>query len=323
MVKHGMTVQLKAIQFLNDDQIPVTVFDAPLFALAKLVQWKWPNTHGEGKHVVMMGGLHIEMAMWSTFGDYLEGSGWAAALTQACVASSGTVDSFLKASHLTRTRYAYAHQVSAVALAKLQEEAYASTDELLPKEAWRESMRDCSPMFHYWDTILSLELMGHVFVRAHRKKNFSLYLDSLKEIIPWFFALDHYHYARWMPVHIRDMENLPTSIYNEFHDHGHWVIHKTKNRFSAMPIDQAHEQNNAIVKGSGGAVGLTQNPSAFRKWLLAGPEQARLIQEFEEQFMIEKEGEYFHHEEVFQHRRLLNYTFFLWWRLLKIWAIPF
>ncbi len=41
-----------------------------------------------------------------------------------------------------------------------------------------------------------------------------------------------------------------------------------------MPIDQAHEQNNGVVKGSDGAVGLTQNPSAFRKWLLAGPEQA-------------------------------------------------
>ena len=100
-----------------------------------------------------------------------------------------------------------------------------------------------------------------------------------------------------MPVHIRDMENLPTSIHNEFHEHGHWVVHKTKNRFSAMPIDQAHEQNNAVVKGSGGAVGLTQNPSALRKWLLAGPEKARLIQAFEEQFMIEKEGECLHHDE--------------------------
>ena len=58
-----------------------------------------------------------------------------------------------------------------------------------------------------------------------------------------------------------------------------------------MPIDQAHEQHNAVVKGSGGAVGLTQNPSAFRKCLLAGPEQARLIEEFEKQFLTEKEGE--------------------------------
>ena len=158
MVKHGMTVQREATQFFNPGQIPVTAFDAPLFALAKLVQWKWPNTHGEGKHVVMMGGLHIEMAMWSTFGDYLEGSGWAAALTQAGVASSGTVDSFFKASHLMRTRYA--HQVCAVALAKLQEEAYAITGGLLSKQAWKESMKKDSPTFQYWDTILCLELMG-------------------------------------------------------------------------------------------------------------------------------------------------------------------
>ena len=81
MVKHGMNVQQIATQFLNTGQIPVTAFDAPLFALAKLVQWKWPDTHGEDKHVVMMGGLHIEMAMWNTFGDYLEGSGWTTALT--------------------------------------------------------------------------------------------------------------------------------------------------------------------------------------------------------------------------------------------------
>ena len=46
---HGMTVQQKATQFLNPGQIPVTAFDAPLFALAKLVQWKWPDIHGEDK----------------------------------------------------------------------------------------------------------------------------------------------------------------------------------------------------------------------------------------------------------------------------------
>jgi len=96
MVKHGMTVQKEAIHFLNSGQIPVTVLDAPLFALAKLVQWKWLETHNERRYFVMMSELYIEMAMGSTFGDYLEGSGWTAALTQAGVVSSGTADSFLK-----------------------------------------------------------------------------------------------------------------------------------------------------------------------------------------------------------------------------------
>ena len=48
-----------------------------------------------------------------------------------------------------------------------------------------------------------------------------------------------------------------------------------------MPLDQAHEQHNATVKGSGGAVGLTENPVAFNKWMVAGPEQERLVLEFE------------------------------------------
>ena len=63
MIKHGMDVIRQAIQFFNPGQIPVITFDQPLFALAKFVQWKWPNTHGERLQVVMLGGLHIEMAL--------------------------------------------------------------------------------------------------------------------------------------------------------------------------------------------------------------------------------------------------------------------
>ena len=28
-------------------------------------------------------------------------------------------------------------------------------------------------------------------------------------LIPWFFALNHTHYARWFPVHLRDIKLLP------------------------------------------------------------------------------------------------------------------
>ena len=46
-----------------------------------------------------------------------------------------------------------------------------------------------------------------------------------------------------------------------------------------MAIDQAHKQNNATVKSDGGAVGLTQNPEALRRWMVAGPEVARMTAE--------------------------------------------
>ena len=105
MIKHGMDIQHKATHFLNPGQIPVTTFDQPLFALAKCVQWTWPNTHGESMHVVMLGGLHTEMALWKTLGDIFEGSGWTSDLVQADVTTSGIAESLPKASHLTRTRY--------------------------------------------------------------------------------------------------------------------------------------------------------------------------------------------------------------------------
>ena len=81
-------------------------------------------------------------------------------------------------------------------------------------------------------------------------------------------------------MHIHDMENLLAAIQEEFYDFGHWVISKTHKKFSAIPIDQAHEQKNSHVKGCGGALGLTENPVAFRRWMLSRPEQARLLTEF-------------------------------------------
>ena len=119
-----MDVQRQAIEYLNPGQIPVTTFDQPLFALSKFVQWKWPVMYGETVHVVMLGGLHTDMALWNTPGDVLQGFGWTAALTEADVTSSGIADSFLKATHLTRTRHG--HQVTLLALHKLKQKAFSA-----------------------------------------------------------------------------------------------------------------------------------------------------------------------------------------------------
>ena len=60
---------------------------------------------------------------------------------------------------------------------------------------------------------------------------------------------------------------------------GKFVLIKSKYAFSAIAIDQGHEQNNASVKGDGGAVGLTENPAPLRRWMVSGPEMALLIGE--------------------------------------------
>ena len=52
--------------------------------------------------------------------------------------------------------------------------------------------------------------------------------------------------------------------------------------FSSIPLDHTHKQINALVKGKGGAVGLTESPAAVCRWMVAGPELSRIEKEFED-----------------------------------------
>ena len=70
-------------------------------------------------------------------------------------------------------------------------------------------------------------------------------------------------------------------MYYDYFQKGKFVVQKTKRTFSAIAIDQTHKQNNAIVKGDCGAVGLAENASALQRWMVSGPEVARIIEEFQ------------------------------------------
>ena len=304
MIRHSMDVVRKAVGILNPGQVPIITVDQPLYAIAKQIQWNWTASHGEDQIIVLFGGLHIEMAAFKTIGNLLDSSGWVGALVQANVASPGTADSFLRVTHVTRTRRA--HQITASSLYLLLQKAFTGYCNGLEEEHNRPSMEDwCSsraelyPQFKFWYLVLQLELSVLVFVRAIREADFKLYVDALTKIVPLFFALDHPNYARWIPVHLRDMvalKNVQPKVYSEFLK-GKFVLKKTARKFSAIAIDQGHEQNNGAVKDDGGAVGLTENPAALRRWMVSGPEMARVIGEFEASTEKSKKLDSRHHEE--------------------------
>ena len=107
--------------FFNPGQTPVIAANQPLYALLKQIQWEW-SEYGEDKFIKMFGGLHIEMAALKSIGTLLEDSGWISAIVAGGVASSGTAESFLTASSVTRTRLA--HQITACTLYKLMRGPY-------------------------------------------------------------------------------------------------------------------------------------------------------------------------------------------------------
>ena len=81
---------------------------------------------------------------------------------------------------------------------------------------------------YIWYTLLQLKL---IFQQLQQREMCFSYLKSLGNTIPWIFALDHYHYARWMTIHVRGLLALENTC--------------------PTTHAQVHKQLNAMVKGNG------------------------------------------------------------------------
>ena len=106
------------------------------------------------------------------------------------------------------------------------------------------------------------------------------------------FALDHTHYSRWLPVFLEDLKKLDKNeaIYQNFLQ-GFFAVSRSNRKFSRMGIDQAHKQNNKIVKVDGGAIEILDDEAALLKWAVAGPIISKMIEDVN----CDTEG---HHEDT-------------------------
>ena len=168
--------------------------------------------------------------------------------------------------HTTR-----AHQVTVAALFILQHSTYdrycereaTEADDYLKFKDWSYHRGEDIPQFQYWSIVLELELLLHIYVCSLRAASLNMYLDALTELAGWFHALDQTNYARWIPVHLKDMAELPErhpEIARMFREDS-FTVHNTTNVFSSIPIDQAHEQNNGCTFWKLSSSGLTLKTS--------------------------------------------------------------
>ena len=145
--------------------------------------------------MILLRDLHLEMAPLETIGYLLDGSGWTHALAQANIATPGTAESFLKTTHVTRTRHA--HQVTASALSILLHTVYDaySYDESEPKsfDEWCVNRVEVSPQFQHWLITMRLGQLILEYNGSLRDSKFLLYVDLFTKLALCFFALDHTH----------------------------------------------------------------------------------------------------------------------------------
>ena len=221
-------------------------------------------------------------------------------LSESGVFTRGRAESFLVASHITRSRYAC--QVTAAVLYFLLKKAYAE-DEIrnnIDFDDWCHIREKESCQFKFWYTVLQLQVNILCLIRSFRESSFQSYIKSLQVLAPWFFLLNRTHYKRWLPFHIKDMLELSKkhpSVYLAF-SKGFFTGQKTKNRFSAIPLDQIHEQENIKIKGIAGAASIIEKEKALDRWMIAGPEVSNILEDFEAKFApktMDLKG--YHHDE--------------------------
>ena len=145
------------------------------------------------------------------------------------------------------------HQVTALSLAKLQKNAFIRSVHGLQNlhdeddfKTWREAIIEASPTYRFWDLILRTEVLILIFIRSQRERDFSLYVERLQSLMFLFFTVDHFNYSRWVSVHLRDMQSLPADLKDVFSKF--WVVQKSYNRISTIPIDQFKPMSRKMPK---------------------------------------------------------------------------
>ena len=75
-------------------------------------------------------------------------------------------------------------------------------------------------------------------------------------MMKYVFVFDHTNYSRWLSVHLVELLQLEQQIpavFKEFNN-GNFMVNKSNNLFSLIPVDLTLEQENKILKDSLGGI---------------------------------------------------------------------
>ena len=122
-------------------------------------------------------------------------------------------------------------------------------------------------MFKYWNQILNLQLILFQFVKAVHSGDFQASLTVSTVLTPWMFCLNHYSYAKWLPIHIRTMLNLKKDIRGR-------KVYSEEYQPKVFKIRAGPQSRTTKWKnGVSGAIGLTENDSSLQRQIVAGPKK--------------------------------------------------
>ena len=311
----------------------VISLDMGLYQPAKKLQMSRQDLN----HLILRPGeLHIVMAQLRAIGAFIENSGLDLCWLESDLYGPATVKQIIGGDHVKRGETA--HLITVQALFEIyQEDFFKQHPDLyaIVEQASKEldaACKDCSkkclktthnklvhtisstqilekmksfdaehteiPLFMFVRHYMRMVLKMMSFIRAVRTGDWELHLEALELFTKYFFAHDMLNYARMIPVYLAEMQVLPDSdpeIYHEFQQ-GNWVVNKNDDvSFCGIGGDNALEHLNRSMKVSGGLVGITLNPTARTKYFLIAPELARLAEQAKQMAGTSSKTQTHHH----------------------------
>ena len=110
---HCIEIIKQTIGYLNTKQTSVDVYNQPVFALTKEIQWRYPEKFASGSYFCLFGGLHFEQCMLTIHDELVKSRGLEKILSNIDMSIVGT-GALLHANYIKQGRYCL--QVSLCAL---------------------------------------------------------------------------------------------------------------------------------------------------------------------------------------------------------------
>ena len=162
----------------------------------------------------------------------------------------------------------------------------ASPTFVFQMSAFINTKEDCT--FKHWWQYMHMVNILLLFTRAQKDGIWELHLLSFKDMLPYFHRYDHMNYARWDPVFLALMHQLPEEVENEFRREN-FVVKGLEKTFNQVDPDHSLEWINGVGKRSGGIVGITKTISALTRWTLLYSLRALVATQTYEMFGIDND----------------------------------
>lgn len=166
--------------------------DMQLYKIIMQIKWSDPNrwTH----LVVRPGGMHTLMSFISCIGTLMNGSGLEELLSVSFKGVTHMLDGKAWPKAVRGLRM--------VVCALLEPLIISGTSTVAAIVEELEGIRQ-SRIGRLWvDCLITPVMIIHLYLRAEREANWLLHMYALKRMMPYFFAANHWNYARYISWHV-------------------------------------------------------------------------------------------------------------------------